>query len=150
MSTSTTRKIGGSTFSAIGFGAMGISTYYGAVESDEERFKVGVPGIPWSMLNSFPQVLDAAHAAGSTFWDTADVYGDSEELLGKWYVILLPYATRANSVVNSNQVQAHRQTRRHLPGLQIRVHTVVLYRRQPRIRQESGRVVPEDTWGGLY
>ncbi|KAJ7811316.1 NADP-dependent oxidoreductase domain-containing protein [Mycena olivaceomarginata] len=48
---------------------MGISTYYGAVESDEERFKV----------------LDAAHAAGSTFWDTADVYGDSEELLGKWF-----------------------------------------------------------------
>ncbi|KAJ7300908.1 Aldo/keto reductase [Mycena albidolilacea] len=69
MSTSTTRKIGDSTFSAIGFGAMGISTYYGAVESDEERFKV----------------LDAAHAAGSTFWDTADVYGDSEELLGKWF-----------------------------------------------------------------
>ncbi|KAJ7813692.1 NADP-dependent oxidoreductase domain-containing protein [Mycena olivaceomarginata] len=66
---STTRKIGSSTFPAIGFGAMGISTFYGAVESDEERFKV----------------LDAAHAAGSTFWDTADVYGDSEELIGKWF-----------------------------------------------------------------
>ncbi|KAJ7300912.1 hypothetical protein DFH08DRAFT_724836 [Mycena albidolilacea] len=75
MSNSTiTRKIGNSTFPAIGFGAMGISLYYyflkrGVVESDEERFKA--------------HVLDAAHAAGATFWDTADIYGDSEELLGK-------------------------------------------------------------------
>ncbi|KAJ6518183.1 NADP-dependent oxidoreductase domain-containing protein [Mycena vitilis] len=66
---SATRKVGNSTFSAIGFGAMGISSFYGAVESDEERFKV----------------LDAAHAAGCTFWDTADLYGDSEELIGKWF-----------------------------------------------------------------
>ncbi|KAF8178870.1 NADP-dependent oxidoreductase domain-containing protein [Mycena galopus ATCC 62051] len=66
---STVRKIGNSTFSGIGFGAMGISSFYGAVESDEERFKV----------------LDAAHAAGCIFWDTADVYGDSEELIGKWF-----------------------------------------------------------------
>ncbi|KAK7041990.1 Aldo/keto reductase [Favolaschia claudopus] len=64
-----TRRIGNSTFNAIGFGAMGISSFYGAVESDEERFKV----------------LDAAHAAGCTFWDTSDVYGDSEDLLGKWF-----------------------------------------------------------------
>ncbi|KAJ7152384.1 Aldo keto reductase [Mycena filopes] len=68
MSTAT-RQIGTSTFSAIGFGAMGLSGYYGAVESDEERFKV----------------LDAAHAAGCTFWDTANIYADSEELLGKWF-----------------------------------------------------------------
>ncbi|KAJ7469735.1 NADP-dependent oxidoreductase domain-containing protein [Mycena latifolia] len=66
---SPTRKIGNSTFHAIGFGAMGISAYYGEVESDEERFKV----------------LDAAYAAGCTFWDTADIYGDSEELIGKWF-----------------------------------------------------------------
>ncbi|KAJ7469719.1 NADP-dependent oxidoreductase domain-containing protein [Mycena latifolia] len=66
---SPTRTIGSSTFPAIGFGAMGISAFYGDVESDEERFKV----------------LDAAHAAGCTFWDTADVYMDSEVLLGKWF-----------------------------------------------------------------
>ncbi|KAJ7176220.1 NADP-dependent oxidoreductase domain-containing protein [Mycena crocata] len=66
---SSTRKIGNASFSGIGFGAMGISTWYGEVGSDEERFKV----------------LDAAHAAGSTFWDTADIYGDSEELIGKWF-----------------------------------------------------------------
>ncbi|KAJ7437595.1 NADP-dependent oxidoreductase domain-containing protein [Mycena galericulata] len=66
---SPTRSIGTSTFSAIGFGSMGISAFYGAVESDEERFKV----------------LDAAYAAGCTFWDTADLYGDSEVLIGKWF-----------------------------------------------------------------
>ncbi|KAJ7149629.1 NADP-dependent oxidoreductase domain-containing protein [Mycena filopes] len=66
---SATRQIGSSTFAAIGFGTMGLSTAYGDVGSDEERFKV----------------LDAAHAAGCTFWDTADVYADSEALLGKWF-----------------------------------------------------------------
>ena len=35
------------------------------------------------------QVLDAAHEMGSRFWDTSDYYGDSEELIGKWYVWLL-------------------------------------------------------------
>ncbi|KAJ7182956.1 NADP-dependent oxidoreductase domain-containing protein [Mycena crocata] len=64
-----TRKIAGVSVSAIGFGAMGIAGAYGAVGDDEERFKV----------------LDAAYAAGCTMWDTADIYGDSEELLGKWF-----------------------------------------------------------------
>lgn len=30
------------------------------------------------------QVLDAVLERGCTFWDTANVYGDSEELIGKW------------------------------------------------------------------
>ncbi|KAK7057612.1 Aldo-keto reductase [Favolaschia claudopus] len=64
-----TRKIGEAKVAEIGFGAMGISSFYGAIESDEERFKV----------------LDAAHAQGSTFWDSAHIYGDSEELIGKWF-----------------------------------------------------------------
>ncbi|KAJ7473292.1 NADP-dependent oxidoreductase domain-containing protein [Mycena latifolia] len=64
-----TRKIGQALVSEIGFGAMGISTFYGAVESDEERFKV----------------LDAAYEGGCRHWDTAHIYGDSEELLGKWF-----------------------------------------------------------------
>jgi len=64
-----TRKIGDSLVSEIGFGAMGISAYYGATEPDEDRFKV----------------LDTAFEEGCTFWDTSDVYGDSEELLGKWF-----------------------------------------------------------------
>ncbi|KAF8146891.1 NADP-dependent oxidoreductase domain-containing protein [Mycena galopus ATCC 62051] len=71
-----TRKIGTARVAEIGFGAMGISSFYGAVESDEERFKV----------------LDAAHAGGCTFWDSAHIYGDSENSSG---------------------------TQRHLPGDQI-------------------------------
>ncbi|KAJ7271532.1 hypothetical protein C8J57DRAFT_1226120 [Mycena rebaudengoi] len=31
-------------------------------------------------------VFNAASAAGCTFWDTADAYTDSEELIGKWWV----------------------------------------------------------------
>ncbi|KZP12029.1 Aldo/keto reductase, partial [Athelia psychrophila] len=66
--TTPTRKIGQTTVSAIGFGAMGIGGAYGKAPSDEERF----------------QLLDAAHASGSTHWDTADIYMDSEALIGKW------------------------------------------------------------------
>jgi len=61
-----TRKIGNSQVTAIGYGAMGLSAFYGAIVSDEERLKF----------------LDALYASGCTFWDTADLYGDSEELLG--------------------------------------------------------------------
>ncbi|KAJ7472146.1 NADP-dependent oxidoreductase domain-containing protein [Mycena latifolia] len=64
-----TRKIGEALMSEIGFGAMGISGFYGAVESDEDRLKV----------------LDAAYEGGCRHWDTAHLYGDSEELLGKWF-----------------------------------------------------------------
>ncbi|KAJ3527971.1 hypothetical protein NM208_g10441 [Fusarium decemcellulare] len=53
---------------AVGFGLMGISVGYGAAESDEERLKV----------------LDRAWELGCTNWDTADIYGDSEDLIGKW------------------------------------------------------------------
>lgn len=38
--------------------------------SDQERF----------------EVLDRAHQLGCVYWDSAQMYGDSEELLGKWFV----------------------------------------------------------------
>ncbi|KIY70751.1 Aldo/keto reductase [Cylindrobasidium torrendii FP15055 ss-10] len=67
----TIRKIGNTIVSPIGFGAMGLGISYSMepAYTDEERFKV----------------LDAAYEANSRHWDTADVYGDSEELLGKWF-----------------------------------------------------------------
>ncbi|KAK7438994.1 hypothetical protein VKT23_017700 [Stygiomarasmius scandens] len=65
----TARKIGQISVHPIGFGVMGLSVFYGATASDEERLKV----------------LDRAHKLGCTHWDTADVYGDSEQLLGKWF-----------------------------------------------------------------
>ncbi|KAK0447349.1 NADP-dependent oxidoreductase domain-containing protein, partial [Desarmillaria tabescens] len=39
------------------------------VDSDEERFKI----------------LDAAYEKGCRHWDSADIYGDSELLIGKWF-----------------------------------------------------------------
>ncbi|KAJ8462965.1 hypothetical protein ONZ45_g17746 [Pleurotus djamor] len=64
-----TRKLGDADVSALGFGLMGISAFYGQTQSDEERFAV----------------LDAAYEAGCRLWDTADVYKDSEDLIGKWF-----------------------------------------------------------------
>lgn len=48
---------------------MGIAAFYGDTQPDEERFKV----------------LDAALASGCNHWDTSNIYGDSEELIGKWF-----------------------------------------------------------------
>ncbi|KAI0063910.1 Aldo/keto reductase [Artomyces pyxidatus] len=48
---------------------MGIAAFYGDALPDEERFKI----------------LDAVYESGCTNWDTADVYMDSEDLLGKWF-----------------------------------------------------------------
>lgn len=48
-------------------GTMGLSAFYGKPKPDEERF----------------QVLDKLYASGELFWDSADVYMDSEDLLGK-------------------------------------------------------------------
>ncbi|KAM0258922.1 hypothetical protein ACHAQJ_003578 [Trichoderma viride] len=59
----------GPSVTRIGFGAMGLSTSYGFGGTDEDRFKV----------------LDRAHELGQTFWDTADVYGDNEDIIGEWF-----------------------------------------------------------------
>lgn len=66
-----TRQLGknGPQVTAIGFGMMGLSSYYGATESDEERLKV----------------LDHLYNTGERFWDSANSYGDSEDLIGKWF-----------------------------------------------------------------
>ncbi|KAL4804371.1 NADP-dependent oxidoreductase domain-containing protein [Aspergillus unguis] len=55
---------------ALGFGLMGLSyNAYGTIPSEEEQFAI----------------LDRALELGATFWDTSDLYGDSESLLGKWF-----------------------------------------------------------------
>ncbi|KAK8104522.1 Aldo-keto reductase yakc [Apiospora kogelbergensis] len=66
-----TRQIGrdGPSIPAVGFGLMGASAGYGATDSDETRLKL----------------LDRAWELGCTNWDTADIYGDSEDLVGKWF-----------------------------------------------------------------
>jgi aryl-alcohol dehydrogenase-like predicted oxidoreductase len=50
-------------------GAMGLSSGYGKVGDNSQRFKV----------------LDHALSCDSTFWDTSDVYADNEDLLGAWF-----------------------------------------------------------------
>ncbi|KAI9842621.1 MAG: Aldo-keto reductase str7 [Thelocarpon superellum] len=66
-----TRPLGknGPQVTALGFGVMQLSLYNGTIASDDDRFKV----------------LDRAYELGETFWDSADIYADSEELLGKWF-----------------------------------------------------------------
>jgi aryl-alcohol dehydrogenase-like predicted oxidoreductase len=66
-----TRKLGknGPEITALGFGLMGLSAFYGTPQSDEDRFAV----------------LDRAYEMGALNWDSADMYGDNEDLLGKWF-----------------------------------------------------------------
>lgn len=52
----------------LGYGTMGLSAFYGTPKPDEERFKV----------------LDTLYKEGELFWDSADMYQDSEDLLGEW------------------------------------------------------------------
>ncbi|KLO10586.1 Aldo keto reductase [Schizopora paradoxa] len=66
-----TRQIAGQTINPIGFGAMSLGgrAYTGsALATDEDRLKL----------------LDAVFESGCNFWDTADIYSDSEEIIGKW------------------------------------------------------------------
>ncbi|CBF84388.1 hypothetical protein AN9051.2 [Aspergillus nidulans FGSC A4] len=65
-----TRALGrnGPEVSSVGLGLMSIGGIYGAAPSDEDRLAL----------------LDRAHAIGQWFWDTADVYFDSEDIVGIW------------------------------------------------------------------
>ena len=53
---------------AVSFGVMSLGNAYGHAGSTESRLKV----------------LDELYAGGITTWDDADIYGDTEELIGKW------------------------------------------------------------------
>ncbi|KAB8226138.1 NADP-dependent oxidoreductase domain-containing protein [Aspergillus novoparasiticus] len=68
-----TRPLGknGPQVTPAGLGLMGASGIYGIPGSDAERLAF----------------LDAAYGMGETFWDTADIYGDSEDLPGKWFAL---------------------------------------------------------------
>jgi len=66
-----TRQLGknGPQVTALGLGLMGISVFYGPKKPDSERFAF----------------LDHAYEKGERFWDSADMYGDSEDLIGQWF-----------------------------------------------------------------
>ncbi|KAI9712073.1 MAG: hypothetical protein M1820_001782 [Bogoriella megaspora] len=65
------RQLGkdGPRVSALGLGAGSLGGAYGTAPNEEEQF----------------QVLDRAVELGETFWDTADMYGNNEEVLGRWF-----------------------------------------------------------------
>lgn len=54
--------------SAIGLGFGSIGGFYGPPGTVDERVAL----------------LDHAHAIGLRFWDMADIYGDSEDVVGEW------------------------------------------------------------------
>ncbi len=66
-----TRQLGknGPRVTALGFGLMGLSAFYGKPSPDDERFAV----------------LDRAYELGELHWDSADAYGDNEDLIGNWF-----------------------------------------------------------------
>ena len=70
-----TRQLGkdGPQVAALGFGLMGLSIFYGKNLPDDQRLAF----------------LDHVFKSGETFWDSSDVYGDSEDLLGQWVVLSL-------------------------------------------------------------
>ncbi|KAL2875911.1 hypothetical protein SGCOL_008907 [Colletotrichum sp. CLE4] len=67
------RRLGktGPEITALGVGLMGLSVAYGKPGSEEERLAF----------------LDRAWELGATNWDTADAYGDNEDLIGKWFAL---------------------------------------------------------------
>ncbi|GLA18400.1 hypothetical protein AnigIFM62618_006043 [Aspergillus niger] len=54
---------------AIGLGTMSIAGAYGQQNTPEEKLAF----------------LDHAHSIGQRFWDTADIYFDSEAIIGQWF-----------------------------------------------------------------
>lgn len=73
----------GPCLSAIGFGSMGLSGFYGMPASDDERFKV----------------LDRVIELGCTLIDTSDVYGDNEDLIGKYFKKYPDKRQKVNSIL---------------------------------------------------
>ncbi|KAG8622810.1 hypothetical protein KVT40_009321 [Elsinoe batatas] len=53
----------------LGIGLMGLSAFYGTPKPDEQRLAF----------------LDTLYSEGELFWDSADMYMDNEDLLGKWF-----------------------------------------------------------------
>ncbi|KAG6853210.1 hypothetical protein C0991_006113 [Blastosporella zonata] len=65
-----TRRLGkdGPSVSAIGLGAMGMGAFYGKSDDQESL-----------------DALTYAANRGMTFWDTSNIYGTSEDLIGQWF-----------------------------------------------------------------
>lgn len=66
-----TRSLGrnGPQVPAVGLGLMSLGDAYGSAGSLDDKVAF----------------LEHAHATGQWFWDTADLYADSEDVIGEWF-----------------------------------------------------------------
>ncbi|KAI8934226.1 hypothetical protein NX059_008972 [Plenodomus lindquistii] len=96
----------------LGFGAMGLSAFYGTPKSDSERLAV----------------LDHAYKVGERFWDSSDIYGDNEDLIGKWFaanpskrndIFLATKFAMKDGVINSTPEYAKQAVEKSLKRLGI-------------------------------
>ena len=115
-----TRQLGknGPQVTALGFGLMGLSAFYGKPKPDEERFKV----------------LDAAYEKGELNWDSADMYMDNEDLLGKWF--------KANPGKRDNIFLATKFANRRTPEGKVEVNSSPEYCKQACEKSLSRLGVP--------
>ncbi|KAH7120696.1 hypothetical protein EDB81DRAFT_914466 [Dactylonectria macrodidyma] len=101
---------------AVCFGLFGVSIAYGSTESVSPTHSVGLAPLTDTYTNPYSpdekrlKLLDRAWELGCPNWDTADIYGDSEDLIGKWFQLhLVPQARYDRSesqeiIALSNQV----------------------------------------------
>ncbi|RDL38647.1 putative Aldo-keto reductase (AKR13) [Venustampulla echinocandica] len=118
------RQLGksGPSVTATGWGAMGLSAFYGPKATDEERLNF----------------LDSVYQSGITFWDTSDYYGDSEELLGKWFArsgkrneIFL--ATKFGAIEGGAPEQVNKSCKASLKRLGVDTIDLYYYHRMDRV-----------------
>ena len=86
-----TRSFGDKPFNAVGYSGMGLSKFYGSIGTDEGHLKVATVMPP-----PFDGWLTLVRTSGSGcrlqirmyLLGHVDIYGDNEELIGKWHTYL--------------------------------------------------------------
>ncbi|OAK95887.1 Aldo/keto reductase [Phaeosphaeriaceae sp. SRC1lsM3a] len=97
----------------LGFGLMGLSVFYGAAKPDSERLAL----------------LDQAYSLGEHFWDSADMYGDNEDMIGKWFAnnpdkrkdifLATKFAMRSDGIIDTTPEYAKKACDKSLKRLGI-------------------------------
>jgi hypothetical protein len=121
---SPTRKIGSDNVSAIGYGAMGIASFYGRVPSDEERVKVALGSSDISQealtrelfLSSSTNSMLAAVRIGTHLTPTVIQSYSSENGKRRWSRI------QSESCSALSQAAENGKTQRDIPRHKIRHH----------------------------
>jgi aryl-alcohol dehydrogenase-like predicted oxidoreductase len=147
------RKLGrdGPQVPAVGLGLMGFSAGYGTAPYDLTPFHQSDNGKchtndPSSSDEERLKLLDRAWELGCTSWDTADAYGDSEELIGKWFKlhperrkdIFLATKFGLKGGLNSSPENCHEAVEQSLKALGVDfIDLYYLHRAKPEIPIEK-------------